>query len=72
MINSSHKELSQTLQPYSLTLELKTESDKIKKITVPFQSLLFPATGQFLQGVQERRAALVSLYYRCRCRADHY
>lgn len=38
MINSSHKELSQTLQPYSLTLELKTESDKIKKITVPFQS----------------------------------
>lgn len=33
MINSSHKELSQTLQPYSLTLELKTESDKIKKIT---------------------------------------
>lgn len=38
MINSSHKELSQTLQPYSLTLELKTESDKIKKIIVPFQS----------------------------------
>lgn len=38
MINSSHKELSQTLQPYSLTLGIKTESDKIKKITVPFQS----------------------------------
>ena len=47
MINSSHKELSQTLQPYSLTLGIKTESDKIKKITVPFQSRCHGRLAQY-------------------------